>query len=72
MMIFSYLNRSINFGQFMCSIAETILIHCYFSSTSSYPITGPCLLQYLYPSSINLKQIMLEIGCIEEMRTTLR
>ena len=34
----------------MCSLAEVILLLRYFSSKLSYPITGPCLLQYLWPS----------------------
>ena len=64
-------SRSINFGQFMCSIAE-ILHHRHFSFKLSPPITGPSLLQYLCPSGYKLNcpaplppaylQVKLKIG----------
>ena len=49
------------FSQVMCSIAETILYHRYFSSKLNYPIAGPayyntCALAatYFFPRFLNL------------------
>ena len=50
----------------MCSIAEVILYHGYFSSKLSYPITGPRLLQYLSPSAA-----VLYWGCEKFLRHVL-
>ena len=46
----SYRSKSINFGQFMSSIAEVKLHYRHFSSKLSYPITETRLLQYVCPN----------------------
>ena len=50
-MMFSYRTQKY---QFICSIAEIILYHRYFSSKLNYPITGTRLLQCLCPSGYTL------------------